>query len=124
MLIFKTRYFSRWAKKMNVSDSRLAKAIAEMEAGLIEVELSKNLYKKRIALQTRGKRGGGRTIIIYKKQEKVFFIYGFAKNEKENISTIETEAFKRYGDILLNMDQKQLNDAIIDHEIMEVKNEQ
>ncbi len=109
---------------MKVSDLRLATAIAEMEAGLMGAELSKNLYKKRIALQTRGKRGGGRTIIIYKKQEKAFFIYGFAKNEKESISTMETEAFKKYGDILLNMDQKQLNDAIIGREITEVKNEQ
>lgn len=110
-------------KKTKISDLKLAATIAEMEAGLKGVELGKNIYKKRIVLQACGKRSGGRTVIIYKKQEKAFFIYGFSKNEKENISTIETEAFKKYSAILLNMDESQLNDAILGNAIMEVKNE-
>lgn len=120
MLIFKTRDFSQWAKKMKVSDSKLVEAIVEMEEGLIDAELGKFLYKKRIAIQNTGKRGGARTLIAYKAQDRAYFIYGFAKNEKENISVKEKEALRRYAYALINMDSKQLHNAIIGGEIREV----
>ena len=58
---------------------------------MIDADLGGNVYKKRVALHGRGKRGGARTILAYKTAEKVFFIFGFAKNEK---STIEYEDLK------------------------------
>jgi len=123
MLIFKTKDFSRWAKKIKLSDSKLIDAISEMTQGLIDAELGRYLYKKRIALQNSGKRGGARTIIAYKDKEIAYFIYGFAKNEKENISTSEKEAFKEYAITLIDMDAKQLHIAIVSGEIIEVRDE-
>ena len=107
MLIFKTKYFARWAKKMRITDLKLTDAIVVMDAGLVGTELGKGLYKKRLAFQNTGKRSGGRAIIVYRKQEKAFFIYGFAKNEKENISAHEEQAFKNYAAVLLGMNKIQ-----------------
>jgi hypothetical protein len=123
MQIFKTRDFARWAKKMKLSNSKLVSVITEMEQGLIDAELGKHLYKKRIALQNAGKRGGVRTIIAYKDQDKSYFIYGFSKNEKENISPAEKEAFRKYANLLINMNSKQLHNAIVGGEIIEVNHE-
>jgi len=123
MLIFKTKSFNKWAKKMGVLDSNLALAIFEMEKGLIDAELGKFLYKKRISLQNKGKRGGARTIIAYKNKDKAYFLYGFAKNEKENIDSETKETLRRYAEIFMNFNVSQLNKAIFNGEIIEVNHE-
>ncbi len=36
--IFKTRHFSRWMRKTELSDAALCKAVIEMEKGLIDAD--------------------------------------------------------------------------------------
>ncbi len=43
----------------------------------------------------RGKSGGLRTILAYKADDKVCFIFGYAKNEKANLTTVEFNAMKK-----------------------------
>lgn len=81
MRVFKTREFAKWAKKADVQDTDLVASIKEMESGNAEVALGGKLYKKRVALCGRGKRGGARVIVVYVSQDRSFFIYGFSKNE-------------------------------------------
>jgi hypothetical protein len=80
MRIFKTRWFHRWAAKEGLSDPALAAAARELEQGLGDA-MGGFVYKKRIALPGRGKRGGARTLIAYRRGQAVFFMYGFPKNE-------------------------------------------
>ena len=120
MLIFKTKDFAQWAKKMKTADSKFIKAISKIEHGLIDAELGNYLYKERVALQNSGKREGARTIIAYKDWDKAYFLYGFAKNEKDTISITEKYALKKYADVLINMSAKQLHNAKIGGEIIEV----
>lgn len=56
--VFKTRHFSRWMRKTELSDSALCVAVAEMEQGLIDADLGGGVVKKRVALPGRGKSGG------------------------------------------------------------------
>ncbi|MGH8594517.1 MAG: type II toxin-antitoxin system RelE/ParE family toxin [Gammaproteobacteria bacterium] len=37
--VFKTRHFSRWMRKTELTDSALCTAVSEMENGLIDAEL-------------------------------------------------------------------------------------
>lgn len=37
--VFKTRYFSRWMRKSELTDSALCTAVAEMATGLIDADL-------------------------------------------------------------------------------------
>lgn len=83
MRVFKTRQFDRWVRKEGVTDPMLWAAVIEMENGLIDADLGGHLVKKRIALPGRGKRGGARSLVAYRLGDCAFFVYGFAKNERE-----------------------------------------
>ncbi len=49
MIIYKTRWFDRWACKEGLNDLSLCTAVNEMTAGLYEADLGGGLFKKRIA---------------------------------------------------------------------------
>lgn len=123
MRIFKTKFFARWARKEKLHDSLLRQAVDEMEKGLIDADLGNYVYKKRIALKGRGKRGGVRSIIAYKTSEKAFFIFGYAKNEKDNITTEEKKIVKALAKEFLNYSTTQINKLITDGNLIEVNND-
>jgi hypothetical protein len=86
---FKNRHFARWMRKIGLSDSALCEAVAEMAQGLIDADLGGGLVKKRVPLPGRGKRGSTRTLVATNKGSRWFFIFGFEKNERENITPKE-----------------------------------
>lgn len=120
MRIFKNKSFARFAKKSNISDRSLCKAVADVEAGLIDADLGGGVIKQRIARTGSGKSGGFRTIILFKKGDLAFFVHGFAKNVKDNISDDELSAFKRFAEEILNYVDKDIKHAISEQEIIEV----
>ncbi|MEA3469420.1 MAG: type II toxin-antitoxin system RelE/ParE family toxin [Thermodesulfobacteriota bacterium] len=85
--------------------------VPNLEKGLSVVELGANLFKIRVKRAGKGKSSGFRTIVIYKKEEKAIFLYGFGKNEKSNIDKAEVQYFKKLGRDLLALDAKQIKDA-------------
>jgi hypothetical protein len=100
MRIFQNQWFDKWASKGGLSDESLIKAVQEIEKGLIDASLGGHVYKMRVGLHGRGKRGGARTLLAYQKGNKAFFIYGFVKNTKDNITKKELEALKLYANTL------------------------
>jgi hypothetical protein len=92
--IFKTRVFSRWMKKTELTDGSLRTAVKEMSEGLIDVDLGGGLVKKRVRPAGRGKRGGARTIVATNKRNKWFFLIGFEKNDRPTVSPDELDALK------------------------------
>lgn len=124
MRIFKTKWFQKWAKKEKVSQKALQRAIEEMERGLVDADLGGHVYKKRVAIQGRGKSGGVRTLIAYQVKDKAFFIYGFAKNKRANISDKELEALQVIANNLLGHDSKMLEYLINQSELEEVQDDE
>lgn len=124
MRIFKTNGFQQWASKEGLTDEALRTAVNEMEEGLIEANLGGNVYKKRVALQGRGKRGGARTLVAYKREDKTFFIYGFAKNRQANVKENELKALKLLATQLLSYTGAALTIAINENELIEVPNDE
>jgi hypothetical protein len=120
MRIFKTRLFARWAKKEKLSDSLLRQAIREMETGLVDGNLGGHVYKKRIALEGRGKRGSIRSIIAYQASKKAFFIFGYAKNEKEEMTNEEKKIARTFAKEVLSYSIEQLNKLVKDGIFIEV----
>ncbi|WP_315980455.1 type II toxin-antitoxin system RelE/ParE family toxin [Aliamphritea spongicola] len=100
--------FSRWARHEGISDEELLKTIKEMESGLVGNNLGSNLYKKRIARKGEGKSGGYRTLIGCKLGNTAFYLYGFPKNHKANISAKEKRALKELAATMLGMSDKNL----------------
>ncbi len=121
--IFKTRAFVRWLKKTPLSDQELYHAVLEMQQGLIDAELGGAIVKKRIGLLDRGKRGGARTLIATNKADKWFFIFGFEKNERDNISHNEQTALKVLATDLLSLTTVQLKKAVAVTYLEEVRYE-
>lgn len=107
-----TREFSKWADKQRVTVADLAKVLNEVEAGNFEADLGGHVFKKRVRFQGQGKRGSGRTIICFKKDDRAIFIHGYVKNQKANISKKELEAFKRVAEILMGLPQDQIENSL------------
>lgn len=118
--IFKTRHFSRWMRKTELTDELLCKAIEEMQNGLIDAHLGSNVVKKRIALPGRGKRGSTRTLIATNLGDAWFFLFGFAKNERDNISNKELLALQKLAADLLAFSALDLDKAIQDQTLLEL----
>jgi hypothetical protein len=110
--VYKSRIFSKSASKEGLGDAALMTAVNEMERGLIDVELGGHVVKKRVALGGRGKRGGVRVLIAYKAEHNVFFVYGFAKNDRANISDDELRVLKSLARNLLGASEKAIANAM------------
>ena len=120
---FKTRYFSRWMRKTGLTDRALCGAVTEMAEGLIDADLGGGIVKKRVGLAGRGKRGGARTLVATNKGTRWFFLYGFEKNDRANITDDELEALKSIADQLLARTGKQLDEAVQDGALQEICHE-
>jgi hypothetical protein len=118
--IYKTKVFERWLRKTNLSDQALIDAVNEMISGLIDADLGDCLFKKRIALPGAGKRSGVRTLIASKVNDQWFFLYGFAKNEQDNITEQERKALQALGQSWLQAQPFTLERAVIAGELIEV----
>ncbi|HCU05643.1 MAG: hypothetical protein A2X77_00760 [Gammaproteobacteria bacterium GWE2_42_36] len=120
MKIFKTKMFHQWAEKIDLTDRLLRQAVEEILLGRYDANLGGGLYKKRIAINKRGKSGSLRTLIAFKEGRDSFFLYGFAKNEKGNIKRNEQEGLKALAKIYFSYADNQLMRAVEVKELMEV----
>ena len=120
MQIFKNKMFFKWAASQGISDQILAKVTEEISQGLVDGSLGGNLVKKRVPHKGQGKRGGFRTIVVFQKGYRTFFVYGFPKNERANISEHEEKALKKLAEALLNASDSRLNEMIFNGELYEV----
>lgn len=120
MKIFKHRRFHQWSDSEKLKDETLKKAIDEIENGLHDGNLGSGLYKKRVSMDGKGKRGSYRTLIALKHEKNAFFVYGFAKNVQANIDANELSVYKNLAKALLNLDQKTLENLLKMGSIIEV----
>jgi len=89
MRVFKTKWFARFARNGGIADKSLREAIERAEQGLIDADLGGGLIKQRVARRGQGRSGGYRVILAYQAKDRAVFLFGFAKNERENISADE-----------------------------------
>ena len=108
MRIFKSRWFQRFARKEGIEDAALREAVARAEAGQIDADLGGEVIKQRIARPGEGKSKGYRTIILFRRGAKAFFVYGFSKSKRANINDDEEQQFKDAAKIVLPLTDQQL----------------
>jgi len=123
MKIIKTKLFAKWATKNQVSDKSLTVAAKEIVIEIYEANYGGGVIKKRVANKGRGKSGSTRTIVVFKKGKHCFFVYGFEKNAKDNISSNEEKAFKIIAKSLLTYSDLKIDELIKDGALMEIKDE-
>lgn len=120
MRILKNKAFHQWSKDTDLTDEGLKQTVEDLIQGKFEACLGGNIYKKRIGLNNRGKRGGVRTIIAFKVNDKAIFIYGYAKNVRDNITTKEEMALKALARVYFSYSDHQISLAIKAGELIEV----
>lgn len=118
--VFKTQSFNRWMRKTELSDALLCDAVAEMEQGLVDAHLGGCVVKKRIAIPGRGKSGGARTLLATNHKNRWFFVFGFEKNVRANISNNELEALQNIAAELLALSSSQLDTAASKEKLLEI----
>ena len=107
--IIKTRSFNRWALRSDLSDTALLTAVREIEQGLIDGDLGGCVLKKRVGVPGRGKSGGARVVLATNRGDRWFFMFGFLKNQRANISPRELEALRELARDLLDLNEKQID---------------
>ena len=120
MVIYKTRWFDRWARKQGLTTPALCDAVHEMVNGLFDADLGGGLFKKRIARSGQGKSGGYRTLVATNRGNRWVFVYGFPKNERSNIDRDEEEALKKLAAHLLSLTAQAVTKAKQAGELIEV----
>lgn len=94
-----------------------------MVSGLVDANLGGDVLKKRVALPGRGKRGGARALVATRRVNRWFFVFGFEKNEKANVSSTELEALRWLAKQLLDLTGRQLEVAVQDGSLQEICHE-
>lgn len=121
--VFKTRYFTRWMRKTALTDPVLCEAIYEMMGGLIDADLGGGVLKKRVALPGAGKSGGTRTLVATNKDDRWFFVFGFEKNVRANVTAKELEALQTLAADLLKLSTPDLNRQVERQTLVEICHE-
>ena len=121
MRTFKTKPFARFASREGISDEALCDAVARAARGLVDADLGGGVIKQRIARRGQGRAGGFRTIVVFRRGNRAFFVYGFAKSARENLRRDELEAFRLLADTYLALDRSGLAAALSAGALIEVR---
>ena len=125
MRIFKSRWFQRFVQKEGITDAALHDAVERAHRGQIDADLGGEVIKQRIARPGRGRSKGYRTIILFRRGARAFFVYGFSKGQRENIDSAEEKQFKEAAKHVLALTEKQVAELLKRGDFIEVKaNEQ
>lgn len=76
--------------------------------------------EKRIASHSHGKRGGSRALVATNLGDRWFFVFGFAKNERSDLSARELRALKALAADLLQYSDQELQKAHISKVLKEI----
>lgn len=120
MRVFKNAWFERFARKEKISAEALWEAIERAEQGQIDADLGGDVIKQRIARPGGGKSKGYRSIVLYRKDDKAFFVFGFPKSEQDNIREDEEVQFKKMAKRVLALTDEQLQLLIAKGQFEEV----
>ncbi|MDA6915374.1 type II toxin-antitoxin system RelE/ParE family toxin, partial [Escherichia coli] len=61
-------------------------------------------------------------MIFYRVGSRAFFVYAYAKNERENITATEESAFRKAAPYVLSLTDEQLAQLILQGQFTEVPN--
>ena len=95
-----------------------------MSAGLIDADLGAGVYKKRIPMPGRGKRGATRTILGSNLGDRWFFLFGFEKKDRATIDARELAALQKLAEALLAMEAVVLDHSVDAGELTEICHEE
>lgn len=96
-------------------------AVDRAEKGLVDADLGGGVIKQRIARPGESKSKGYRSIVLYRRGDKAFFVYGFPKGDLGDIRDDEQGQFKKAAKSILALSDEQICKLIANGQFEEVK---
>jgi hypothetical protein len=112
MQVFLTKGMARFTRHERISEESLREAILRAEMGLIDADLGGGLIKQRVARAGKGRSGGYRTIVAYRRAGRAVFLYGFGKSERDNIGPDELSELRVVGRNWLQASPEKIVEAV------------
>ena len=106
--VYATAQFTRFARKAKIPDAALARVIERAERGIVDADLGGGLVKLRVARPNEDRRSGFRTIVALVVDARAVFLFGYAKNDMDNIADAAEAAFRTTGRNLQNATDAQI----------------
>jgi hypothetical protein len=103
------------------TDASLRTAIERAGRGFIDVDLGGGLIKQRVARSGQGRSSGFRMIVAYREADRAVFLYGFAKNDRDNISADELQTLRAIGANWLDAAVAVVRRAVSDGDLQEIE---
>lgn len=119
--VYKSKPFTRFAKKARITDADLWKAAQLANEGGIDADLGGGVIKQRIARAGEGKSGGSRSIILFRKNDRAVYVYGFEKKDLANIRPNELEAFRELAQVILGYTPAEIAKRVEDGALFNVE---
>lgn len=124
MRIFKTKLFARFARGQRITDRDLRDAVERAARGLVDADLGSGVIKQRVARAGQGRSGGFRVLLAFRAKARTVFIYGFAKNDRDNIDDKELAALRGVAASWLAADASKIATALAEGLLIEVPNDE
>jgi len=113
---FKTKWFSREARKALISDQELCSAVQQVMLGQA-VDLGGGVFKKRLG------KNRFRSIILAKGGRNGVYEYLFAKKDLDNISVIDLGNFRKLARSYEGLTDREIGELIANRDWMEICND-
>ena len=75
-------------------DAALCDVVRRAEQGVVDADLGGGVIKQRIARPGQGRARGLRSIVLFRRDERAFFVHGFAKSRQATLRPDELTAFQ------------------------------
>ena len=111
--VFKTKWFSKAAKAAGISDIDLCRAAKQLMQGMGD-DLGGNVWKKRLDQNRR------RGIVVNKVGHSWFFVFLFAKSDRDNIDDRELKAFRKLATDFGGLREAEVDSLIELKELVEI----
>ena len=111
MEVYLTQWMARFTRREKIDRASLCEAIARAERGLIDADLGGGLIKQRVARRGKGRSGGYRTLIAFRRADRAVFLFGFAKSQRENIATDDLKTVRQVAARFLAFTAQELQQA-------------
>lgn len=121
MRVFKTKWFTRFASKEDIDDTKLVETVQMIESGLVDADYGGGLIKQRIARDGGGKSGGYRSAVAFRSESRSIFLFAFPKSSQENLTIVEKREYKKAAVLYLGMTDKQIQKAKDNGVLIEVE---
>jgi hypothetical protein len=118
--IFKLKAFARFARGERIKDEALSEAVERAARGLVDADLGGGIIKQRVARPGQGRSGGFRVVLAFRAKHRAVFVFGFAKNDLDNIDADQLATLREAAALWLKADMQKIERAIKDGLIIEV----